>query len=83
MVRLVYCVSSEHLAVNNLNLHVAVFAGCRLVFTLVLCAPDGVLYGPMHSQQGVELYKQAIKDAQAQGGKVEFGGKVSQHLLGT
>ena len=45
------------------------------------CSLDGVLYGPMHSQQGVELYKQAIKDAQAQGGKVEFGGKVSQHLL--
>ena len=31
----------------------------------------------MHSQQGVEMYKQAIQDAQAQGGKVEFGGKVS------
>ena len=37
---------------------------------------DGVLYGPMHSKQGVEMYKQAIQDAIAQGGKVEVGGKV-------
>ncbi|CAH1254137.1 alpha-aminoadipic semialdehyde dehydrogenase-like [Branchiostoma lanceolatum] len=37
---------------------------------------DGVLYGPMHSQQGVDLYNKAIEDAKAQGGKVEYGGKV-------
>ena len=37
---------------------------------------DGVLYGPMHSKVGVEAFKQAVKDAQASGGKVEFGGKV-------
>ncbi|XP_064097896.1 alpha-aminoadipic semialdehyde dehydrogenase-like [Macrobrachium nipponense] len=37
---------------------------------------DGVLYGPMHSQQGIDGYLSAVKDAQAQGGKIEFGGKV-------
>jgi aldehyde dehydrogenase family 7 protein A1 len=41
-----------------------------------LCTIDGVLYGPLHSPQGVELYKKAIEAAKAQGGKIEFGGKV-------
>lgn len=40
------------------------------------CYTDGVLYGPMHSQQGVEMYKNAVADAVAQGGKIECGGKV-------
>lgn len=34
------------------------------------------LIGPMHSEQGVMLYKAAIAEAIVQGGKVEFGGKV-------
>ena len=34
------------------------------------------LYGPLHSQQGVALYKKAIEDAVKQGGKIEYGGKV-------
>ena len=38
---------------------------------------DGVLYGPMHSKEGVEMYKAAVKEAVAKGGKVEFGGNVS------
>lgn len=37
---------------------------------------DGVLYGPMHSQQGVDGYLTTIEEAQALGGKVLFGGKV-------
>ncbi|XP_061172639.1 alpha-aminoadipic semialdehyde dehydrogenase-like [Saccostrea echinata] len=36
---------------------------------------DGTLYGPMHSQQGVDLYLSAIEEAKAQGGKIECGGK--------
>jgi aldehyde dehydrogenase family 7 protein A1 len=36
----------------------------------------GTLYGPLHSPVSVDLYKQAIKDAVAAGGKVEFGGNV-------
>jgi len=39
---------------------------------------SGTLVGPMHSQQGVELFKKAVADAQAQGGKVEFGGKAME-----
>lgn len=35
----------------------------------------GVLYGPMHSQQGVKLYLKTISDALNQGGKIEYGGK--------
>ena len=38
---------------------------------------DGVLYGPMHSKEGVEMYKAAVKEAVAKGGKIEFGGNVS------
>ncbi|XP_064607704.1 alpha-aminoadipic semialdehyde dehydrogenase-like [Liolophura sinensis] len=37
---------------------------------------EGTLYGPMHSKQGVELYKKAVADAKAQGGTVEYGGQV-------
>ncbi|KAI0216241.1 Alpha-aminoadipic semialdehyde dehydrogenase [Lamellibrachia satsuma] len=36
----------------------------------------GVLYGPMHSQEGVTIYKKALEDAVAQGGTIECGGKV-------
>ncbi|CAH1254138.1 ALDH7A1 [Branchiostoma lanceolatum] len=42
---------------------------------------DGVLYGPMHSQQGVDLYNKAIEDAKAQGGKVEYGGKDMEEAI--
>ncbi|XP_072051343.1 alpha-aminoadipic semialdehyde dehydrogenase-like [Amphiura filiformis] len=37
---------------------------------------EGILYGPMHSKQGIEVYKSAVEAAQQQGGKVECGGKV-------
>ena len=39
---------------------------------------EGILYGPMHSQQGVDLYKKAIADATAAGGKIAYGGKVRE-----
>jgi aldehyde dehydrogenase family 7 member A1 len=42
---------------------------------------NGVLYGPMHSQVGVEQFKKAIETAVKHGGKVEFGGKVSNLLI--
>ena len=48
---------------------------------MCLCRTAGVLYGPMHSQDGVALYKKALEDAVAQGGTIECGGKVSEHLL--
>lgn len=38
---------------------------------------DGTLYGPLHSQQGVDQYFAALEEAKAQGGKIECGGKVS------
>ena len=41
---------------------------------------EGTLYGPMHSQAGIDLYKQALEEAKAQGGKIECGGKVSWGL---
>lgn len=37
----------------------------------------GVLYGPMHSQLGIDQFKKAVEQAVKLGGKVEFGGKVS------
>lgn len=38
------------------------------------------LYGPLHSKQAVEAYKNAIAEAVKQGGKVECGGKVGTSL---
>ena len=37
---------------------------------------DGTLYGPMHSQVGVDGYKKTLEEAVKLGGKIEFGGKV-------
>jgi len=37
---------------------------------------DGVLYGPMHSQQGVDAYLNTVAEAKKLGGTVECGGKV-------
>ncbi|KAK3607912.1 hypothetical protein CHS0354_036738 [Potamilus streckersoni] len=37
---------------------------------------EGVLYGPMHTRNGVEQYKKAVEAAVRQGGKIEHGGKV-------
>ncbi|XP_072166624.1 alpha-aminoadipic semialdehyde dehydrogenase-like [Diadema setosum] len=37
---------------------------------------ENTLYGPVHSQQGVDVFKTAVGDAVAQGGTVEYGGKV-------
>lgn len=61
-----------HFFFNNVAF---VLSSC-LTLSDVIINEDGVLYGPLHSEQGVELYKQALLDAQAQGGKIEYGGKV-------
>ncbi|KAH9500842.1 Alpha-aminoadipic semialdehyde dehydrogenase [Bulinus truncatus] len=37
---------------------------------------EGTLYGPLHNQQAVQKYKEALEEAQAQGGKIVYGGKV-------
>jgi len=37
---------------------------------------DGTLYGPLHSKQSVINYQATIKDAVAEGGKIEYGGNV-------
>ena len=36
------------------------------------------LYGPLHSREAVSAFKSAIEEAVRAGGKIEFGGKVSQ-----
>ena len=33
---------------------------------------DGVLYGPMHSQQGIDGFLATVKEAQALGGEASF-----------
>ncbi|XP_076047135.1 aldehyde dehydrogenase 7 family member A1 [Oratosquilla oratoria] len=37
---------------------------------------DGVLYGPMHSQMGIDGYLATIEEAKKLGGKIEYGGNV-------
>jgi len=43
---------------------------------------DGVIYGPLHSQQSVQTYKSVITEAVANGGKIEVGGKVFEDRPG-
>jgi len=38
----------------------------------------GMLYGPMHSQAGVEAYKAALEEVKANGGVIEYGGTVME-----
>jgi len=37
---------------------------------------EGVLYGPLHNKQAVEIYKSAVGEAVKNGGKIEVGGNV-------
>ena len=37
---------------------------------------DGTLYGPLHSQAGVDGYLKTLNDAKKAGGKVVFGGNL-------
>ncbi|KAB7506375.1 Alpha-aminoadipic semialdehyde dehydrogenase [Armadillidium nasatum] len=37
---------------------------------------EGILYGPMHSQQGVDGYLETLEQIRKEGGKLEYGGKV-------
>ncbi|XP_071845151.1 alpha-aminoadipic semialdehyde dehydrogenase-like [Apostichopus japonicus] len=37
---------------------------------------ETTLYGPVHSEQGVNIFRQAVADAKAQGGTVQSGGEV-------
>lgn len=37
---------------------------------------DGVLYGPLHSKAGVELFKKTVAEATKNGGKIAVGGDV-------
>ncbi|XP_077988767.1 alpha-aminoadipic semialdehyde dehydrogenase-like [Glandiceps talaboti] len=39
---------------------------------------DGILYGPLQSQQGVDLYTKTIAEIKAAGGCIECGGNVIQ-----
>lgn len=42
---------------------------------------EGTLYGPLHSQHGIDAYLGAIEDAKKVGGKVAYGGKVNQYSI--
>ena len=35
------------------------------------------MYGPLHNEGAVRKFEEAVKEAVAEGGKVEYGGKVS------
>jgi len=40
------------------------------------------LYGPLHTKQAIENYKNAIEEAKKAGGKIEYGGKVLEDREG-
>ncbi|CAH3188474.1 unnamed protein product [Porites evermanni] len=37
---------------------------------------EDTLYGPVHSEMAIDIYKKAVDDAQKQGGRIAYGGKV-------
>lgn len=37
---------------------------------------EDTLYGPVHSEMAINIYKQALEDVKKQGGTIAFGGKV-------
>ena len=44
--------------------------------------PEGTLYGPVHSEVAIDIYKKALEDAKNQGGKIACGGKVRHNRFG-
>jgi len=74
------CTTLRRLIVHN-NLYDEVLEKLKKAYSSILQRrgdplEDGTLYGPLHSQQGVQGYLATVKDAVAKGGKVEFGGNV-------
>lgn len=41
---------------------------------------SSTIYGPLHTQQSIDLYLKAISDAKTQGGTVVYGGKVRNNF---
>ena len=41
----------------------------------------GTLYGPVHTEAAIDGYLQAVEEAKQQGGKIEYGGKVSVRYI--
>ncbi|XP_013405750.1 alpha-aminoadipic semialdehyde dehydrogenase isoform X2 [Lingula anatina] len=71
------CTTTRRLIVHE-KLYDAVLSGLKKAYGQVKMGDPlepGTLLGPMHSKQGVELYLKAVADVQAQGGKIEVGGK--------
>jgi len=48
----------------------------KMTLLLLLFFPGDTLYGPLHSEGAVRKFEEAVKEAVAEGGKVEYGGKV-------
>ena len=42
---------------------------------------EDTLYGPVHSEMAINIYKQALEDVKKQGGTIAFGGKVRERRL--
>ena len=42
---------------------------------------EDTLYGPVHSEMAINIYKQALEDIKKQGGTIACGGKVREHQL--
>ena len=39
---------------------------------------DGVLLGPLHTEQAVKLYQDTIEEIKQQGGHIVYGGQVNE-----
>lgn len=58
----------------------------KSVWVLLICIwvlyysfSEGTLYGPVHSEMAIDIFKQALEDAKKQGGTIACGGKVREH----
>lgn len=74
------CTTTRRLIVHS-KVHDEVVERLKKAYATVLSRigdplADGTLYGPLHSENSVELFKNTIQEIVSAGGTIEFGGKV-------
>ena len=64
-------------ALGSLFISFLVPIRCQSLFWIAA----GTLYGPLHSQQGIDAYLTAVNDAKKAGGTIAYGGKARLFYL--
>ncbi|XP_068694446.1 alpha-aminoadipic semialdehyde dehydrogenase-like isoform X2 [Montipora capricornis] len=72
------CTTTRRLTVHE-DIHDEVIERLKKAYAQVRIGDpldEGILYGPVHSEVAIDIYKKALEDAKNQGGKIACGGKV-------